>query len=626
MLGSYSDKKNLDQLHSFEEDEGEEIKLMLVINKLTEGKHVKGISGVILLRELDEDSIILLQQIMGRCIFPIDEDNPIEEDEIPIIIDIPNNIINANWDKVVNTYTVKDDEELLRDIIDWIERHGEKLPDIESTGREEYRKAVTLKRIQEKYIKYIEEENEGKITEKIQRIIELGEEIDLWNEILPDKLDKDGQVIPIEKLIHINVFHVEEKIGRLVEGLDKLEEEVENTERKTVFDQVVEFLETHDGQLMKGSVNKDRKFVRREEMTEEQRLEINLYGRWRNSKEREIFEKYQEEPIEKVPEEYREKIVKLRDLIKTVFDQVVEFLETHNGQLMRGCITKNGKRLIREEMTEEEREEINLYSSWRNLKEREILEQYEGNPIEKVPEGYREKISKLRNLIRKEKTVYDQVIEFLKTHNGQPMRGSITKNGKQLIREKMTKEEIGEINLYYRWNRTEEKNILDQYAGEPIEEVPEEYREKIAKLREYGLGKEEKTLFEEVIDFLKNHNGKRMRGAIIQNGKKLIRKEMTENEIEEVNLYDRWYNSKERKILDQYAGEPIESVPEEYRKKIAKLREYGLGKKKNKIKGQELGQTTFKPGTRQCDEAGDVLSKAIEELNREEAIINNGDE
>ena len=225
MLGSYSDKKNLDQLHSFEEDEGEEIKLMLVINKLTEGKHVKGISGVILLRELDEDSIILLQQIMGRCIFAIDEENPLEEDEIPIIIDVPNNIINANWEKVVNTYTVKDDEELLRDIVDWVERHGEKLPDIESTGREEYRKAVTLKRIQEKYKKYLEE-NKEEITEKIQRIIELGEEIDLWNEILPDKLDKDGQVIPIEKLIHINVFHAEEKIGKLVEGLDKLEEEI----------------------------------------------------------------------------------------------------------------------------------------------------------------------------------------------------------------------------------------------------------------------------------------------------------------------------------------------------------------------------------------------------------------
>ena len=56
MLGAYSDKKNLGQLHSFEEDEGEEIKLMLVINKLTEGKHVKikRRSGVILLRELDE--------------------------------------------------------------------------------------------------------------------------------------------------------------------------------------------------------------------------------------------------------------------------------------------------------------------------------------------------------------------------------------------------------------------------------------------------------------------------------------------------------------------------------------------------------------------------------------------
>ena len=60
MLGSYSDKENLNQLHNFEEDDDEEIKLMLVIDKLREGNHVKGINGIVWLRQLDENSLILL--------------------------------------------------------------------------------------------------------------------------------------------------------------------------------------------------------------------------------------------------------------------------------------------------------------------------------------------------------------------------------------------------------------------------------------------------------------------------------------------------------------------------------------------------------------------------------------
>ena len=52
----------------------------------------------------------------------------------------------------------------------------------------------------------------------------------------------------------------------------------------------------------------------------------------------------------------------------------------------------------------------------------------------------------------------------------------------------MTPEQIKEAKLYHRWRKTIEKNILEEYEGRPIEEIPEGYREKIAKLREYGLG------------------------------------------------------------------------------------------------------------------------------------------
>lgn len=69
------------------------------------------------------------------------------------------------------------------------------------------------------------------------------------------------------------------------------------------------------------------------------------------------------------------------------------------------------------------------------------------------------------------------------------MRSGIhNKEGVALKRGQMTEEQRYETNLYARWIRTSEKEILEEYAGQPIENVPEEYREKIAELRELGLG------------------------------------------------------------------------------------------------------------------------------------------
>ena len=185
-------------------------------------------------------------------------------------------------------------------------------------------------------------------------------------------------------------------------------------------------------------------------------------------------------------------------------------------------------------------------------------------PIEKIPQEYKEKIARLRELIvvEEKKTTYEQVAEWLETHEGK-----LPSTGKKATKE--------EVNLYDRWYNTEERRKLDEYVGVSIEEIPEEYREKIARLREYGLGEKKKTAYEEVIEWLETHEGK-----LPGNGKKASK--------EEKNLYQGWYNSEERKKLDEYAGVPIDEVPEEYREKIAKLREFGImGKRKlSKVKQQ----------------------------------------
>ena len=58
MLGAYTDRKNEEQLEGFENDNSEETKFMLVINKADEGLHIKGLNGIVWLRALDENSNI----------------------------------------------------------------------------------------------------------------------------------------------------------------------------------------------------------------------------------------------------------------------------------------------------------------------------------------------------------------------------------------------------------------------------------------------------------------------------------------------------------------------------------------------------------------------------------------
>ena len=212
------------------------------------------------------------------------------------------------------------------------------------------------------------------------------------------------------------------------------------------------------------------------------------------------------------------------------------------------------------------------------------MQEYAGQPIENVPEEYREKIATLRQYgLEPEKPIYEQVIEFIEEH-GRIVNSAFYEKGengkrKQLTRDQMTEEQKKEAKLCKRWYISDEYKILQEYAGQPIENVPEEYREKIATLRDHGL-EPKKTTYEQVIEFIEA-NGRIMKAAFSEKGENGKRKnltvdQMTEEQKEEVNLYNRWIYSDEYKILQEYVGKPIENVPEEYREKIATLRQYGI--------------------------------------------------
>ena len=52
---------------------------------------------------------------------------------------------------------------------------------------------------------------------------------------------------------------------------------------------------------------------------------------------------------------------------------------------------------------------------------------------------------------RKKQNVYNEMIQWLETHDGEYPRGIIVKDGKVLKVAEMSQEEIEEKNLYARW-------------------------------------------------------------------------------------------------------------------------------------------------------------------------------
>ena len=238
MLGAYSDKENERQLEGFESKNSDKTKFMIVMNKANEGLHVKGVDGIIWFRALDENSRILYLQQLGRTITSVDPNNPVKDEDRPVVIDLANNTKRVDIDKEIKNNNRKNDLELLTIVVDWVKSHGDNLPQVTSTSNQERRYAATLYRIQQKYIEYRNEiVNEG-ITEdernNIENIIAKGEEIELWDRDL-EKITKEES----DKILEVDSFEVKGNLHDFVE----LENEVKGLPKVNTIDIFIEKLE-----------------------------------------------------------------------------------------------------------------------------------------------------------------------------------------------------------------------------------------------------------------------------------------------------------------------------------------------------------------------------------------------
>lgn len=529
---------------------------------------------------------------------------------------------------------LKRKKELLKDVSEWLKSHDDafpktyiirdkkklKRPEMKKEDLEEVKlarrwerhfkeekelyenyKKMTIEEVPEEYRAIIaalnkeKNENKTKKSKKITKVLTLVEWIKLHDRKFPKiPKEKKEEQTPEQK--------EEEKMYRIYKApyVKRIEEEYKDTPLEEIpedyreymqlarqrgiktkfFEKMIEWLETHDGRPPRFSKRVDGRRLNRKEMSEDEVYEARLNSNWNLSKERKILESYIGVPLEKIPEEYRSYIEKMRSfgygVKEDCYPEIIRWLENHGGMLPRTEIGSSKEKMTLEEIKYEEE----LRKKWNRSTEKRILDEYLGIEIEEVPEEYREKIIALREygLGIEEKEIYDQLIEWLDSHNRNMPRADIRVNGKPLKRGELSKEEKKEVLLRYRWNVSELKGILDKYAEEPIEEVPEEFRGKIQSLRGYGLGltkKKEFDTFNEMIEWLKNNNGKYPRTIVTnEHGERKKSEEFTAQESYEISLSHRWYRTKEREIFIQYETRPIEEVPDEFRERIAELRKY----------------------------------------------------
>ena len=582
LLGSYTKEKNRQELNEFEARITDETSFMIVMNKANEGLHIEGIDGIVWFRALDENSRILYLQQLGRAIYALDEDNPISENNRPIVIDLVNNSLTVKIEKDFKNMKSIDDLEALAIVTEWMEEHDGIFPSSTSSNKQEQHYYAILRRIQNTYNKYLNgfenfEDLDESEKEQIQEIIEIASSIDLWNVELPPIPKTKGSKNEMDPF----------EITGILRDYLELEEKVNSIEGKSPFEQVMQFCE-REGRVPK-YVNK-KALKQSKEEKEEQRL----YFKWLNTEERKIVDGYEGKSLEEIPEEDRElvKTMKSYGYGLTPYQEVMQFCE-REGRVPK-CVNKKAS-----EQTKEEKEENSLYRKWSRTEEKKIVDSYEGKALEEIPEEDRELVKTMKSY-GYGLTPYQEVMQFCERE------GRVPKYVNKKASEQ-TKEEKEEQSLYNKWLNTEEKKIVDSYKGRALEEIPQEYRELVKTMRNYGYGLvNELTPYQEVVQFCERE------GRVPKYVNKKALKQSKE-EKEEQRLYFKWLNTEERKIVDGYEGKALEEIPEEDRELVRTMRSYGYG--------FGNGLTPYQEVVQFCEREGRVpkqVQKKVSEQTKEE--------
>ena len=648
---SSQDNTSVEQLQSFNNSKSSHLKLMYCVGMIDEGVHLNNVSGVILATKTESRPVYM--QRIGRCIsyekngkqaIVIDlvnnneilsnkeeveygyEINDIEA--LQKLIDWINNKNNGKLPeysaeksqkektmarrmaRINNKYIKyaqnqemikqldKEEQDKIQDIIELGNTIGLfskaiKLDFSDEEQRQEdlinqFIDGIAIKGVRKDFVRLLQERlREGTFKEVMQFCEKNGRlpkqvvgtkatltEEQIYENNLYARWRRCDEKQLVDKYSGVPIEKVPEEYKSIVEQVRSYGYGIE--EKLTTYQKVIQFCEKNE-RLPKQVVGT------KATLTEEQIYENNLYARWRRCDEKQLVDKYSGVPIEKVPEEYKSIVEQVRSYgygieeKLTTYQKVIQFCEK-NERLPKQVVGTKAA------LTEEQLYEKNLYGSWLRSDEKKLIDKYIGTPIEKIPEKDRVIVEQARYYGIEEKlTFYQEVIRFCEKNGRVPRAVHGTKAA-------LTEEQLYEKNLYYRWRRSDEKQLVDKYAGVPIEGVPEEDREIVEQVRSYGYGVEEKlTAYQEIMQFCEKYG----RWPRMFQG---TNSTCTEEQIYERNLYNRWQTSDEKQIVDKYVGIPTEKIPEEDKTIIEQVRSYGYGIKRKLIGYQALMQFCKKNG------------------------------
>ena len=388
MLGAYSDKKNEKELEDFQNGAEDEITFMLVINKANEGLHVDKIDGLVWFRALDENSRTLYLQQLGRVIYGEDPNNPTKEEDRPVVIDFPNNTLNVKIDKDNEKQKSISDLEQLKQISEWIVINNGLLPQINSNNREERIYADKLQKLQEKYIKYVEnfkelqnlkEQNELGNEEdyyiEIIKIIEEGRNIGLWEIEFEDKQEENSKKDENNSLIKLL------EVSPVMRDFYEFNTKIGN---RDLTQEILEFIEKTGGMPKNRKNPEDRA----------EKDERNLYGRYNRSELKKMVDNYKNG--EEIPGKYKEAVVIIAPYVyvkenRDLTQEILKFIEKTGGM----------PKYRHNPEDQAEIDEKNLYQRYNRSELKKMVYNYKNG--EKIPEEYKEAVERIAPYVKEKK-------------------------------------------------------------------------------------------------------------------------------------------------------------------------------------------------------------------------------
>ena len=295
--------------------------------------------------------------------------------------------------------------------------------------------------------------------------------------------------------------------------------------------------------------------------------EFELSSKWRRSDEYKLLVGNMDKEIEEFPKKYQ-------DMIRTLRSMGLGFSKKRSDITSR-CekfYNKYGRapgRVTKEQATtEEKRLERRLYQYVSQNGIRKILEDYVTMEIEEIPEVHQDLVRRFRAI--------GMGVESKKSTNVKDYIDFITENKREPVYYVNPKNEMQELEsgIRHKWRMSKVHEIYTKYQGYFIQEVPEEYRDIVKKIRNIWLEIDGNNVADEVINYIEQNQREPREINInfrqFENG-------LTVEEQRERQLKDKWDRCFEKHVIDRFVGTPITEIPENYREIVSKMREVGLG-------------------------------------------------